>query len=40
MKIICQTPEQFYEAVYQCVTKGLTFDANADKLVITLLGGF
>jgi hypothetical protein len=40
MKIICQTSEQFYESVYQCVLKGLTFDANADTLVITLLGGY
>lgn len=40
MKITCQTSEQFYEAVYQCVLKGLTFDADADKLTINLLGGY
>ena len=40
MKITCKTSEQFYEAVYNCVLKGLTFDADADKLTIELLGGY
>ena len=38
--IECTTVQQFYEAVYQCVLKGLTFRADADKLVIELLGGY
>ena len=38
--IQCTTPEQFYEAIYQCTIKGLTFVAYADKLIIELLGGY
>lgn len=40
MKIYCDTTEQFYEAIYQLVIKGLTFEAFVDKLTIELLGGY
>jgi len=41
MKIIrCQDLETFMKCIYHCIEHGLTFDANADKLTINLLGGF
>ena len=40
MKITCKTEEQFFEAVYNCVLKGLTFEADHDTLTINLLGGY
>lgn len=40
MSIQCQTEEQFYDAVYNCTTRGLTFNANADTLTVTLTGGY
>lgn len=40
MTIKYRTQEQFYEGIYQLVLKGLTFEANGDKLSITLLGGY
>jgi hypothetical protein len=40
MTITYQTEDQFYNGIYQLVLKGLTFEANGDKLSITLLGGY
>ena len=30
----------FYEGIYQLTIKGLTFKADGDRLLITLLGGY
>lgn len=40
MKIYCYTAEEFYDAIYALVVKGLTFDADVVKLTITLTGGY
>jgi len=40
MKIYYKTTEQFYEGIYQLTVKGLTFEADADTLTITVLGGY
>jgi hypothetical protein len=39
-RIECGTLERFAEVVYLLATKGLTFEANADALTITLTGGY
>ena len=40
MTIEYATTAQFYAGINELVRSGLTFRADADKLVITLLGGF
>jgi hypothetical protein len=40
MKIYYASAEEFYEGMYEIVKLGLTFDAHARDLTITLTGGF
>lgn len=40
MNIRCETEEQFYDTIAALVRRGLTFEANFTKLLITLTGGF
>lgn len=40
MTITCATDEQFYDAILGLVQRGLTFEANADRLTIKLTGGY
>lgn len=40
MKIVCEDTKQFMECVYECVVRGLMFDADASTYTITLSGGF
>ena len=39
-KIYCKSFEQFMDALRGLVERGLTFEADADKLIIELTGGF
>ena len=40
MQIRCQDEPAFFKAIYECVTKGLTFTADAETLIIELTGGY
>lgn len=40
MKIYCKSMEKFVEVVAGLVSKGLTFEADADTYVIKLTGGY
>lgn len=40
MTIYCRTTDEFYDAIEQCVKRGLTFDARVQVLAVRLLGGF
>ena len=40
MKISYNDTDEFYEGIYKLVTQGLTFDADAAMLTITLTGGY
>jgi hypothetical protein len=40
MTITAATHSQFMDTIAALVHRGLTFTANADKLTITLTGGF
>lgn len=40
MKIQYSSTEEFYEGLYELVKLGLTFDAHARDLTITLTGGY
>jgi len=40
MSIIFQTTDQFYNGIKQLVERGILFEADHDKLIIKLSGGF
>lgn len=40
MTITCATDKQFYDSILELVQRGLTFEANADRLTIKLTGGY
>ena len=41
MKVInCDNLEQFVDTIYLLTVKGLTFEADSDKLKIVLTGGY
>lgn len=40
MTIYCHDFESFMNVVYECVTKGLRFEANTEKLKVVLTGGY
>ena len=40
MKIYYKTIESFYEGIYQLTVKGLGFEADVDRLIIELTGGY
>lgn len=40
MTIHCYTEKEFFDAIYNCVTRGLTFTADAHQMTIPLSGGF
>ncbi len=40
MTIYCHDFESFMNVVYDCITKGLRFDAHTDKLKVVLTGGY
>ena len=39
-KIPCSSIEQMIEVAHECVKKGLTFEASAVDMTVTLTGGF
>ena len=40
MTIYCRTAAEFYDAVEECVKRGLTFEASVQLLTVKLTGGF
>lgn len=40
MKIVCNTIDQFYEAIDKLTVRGLGYNAFPDTLTIHLTGGF
>lgn len=40
MKITYRNPDDFYKGIEALVKAGLTFDADGDKLIIELTGGY
>ena len=40
MKITYDSTEAFYDGIYECVTKGLQFEADGNTLTIVLTGGY
>lgn len=40
MTIRYSTESGFYRGIAECVKNGLTFDADGDKFIIKLLGGY
>lgn len=40
MTIRCNTMQEFMDVVYECVTRGLTFESDTGTLVIRLTGGY
>lgn len=40
MKITCSNTKQFYDTIEELVKKGLKFNADANKLIIELTGGY
>ena len=40
MMVRCKNDAEFFDCVYEFVTRGLTFDANKHDLSIELTGGY